>query len=116
MKKIVLLLSILSAAPLLANAAAPQHSLAPGAEHHIGDRDRHGSYWDGFEWRSATWWNAHHGRSAGLKGPHGYWNGNGWQAQRPENHRTVAKRAQASHAGPKGQPERDTVAPRDRHE
>ncbi|WP_258576965.1 hypothetical protein [Candidatus Pantoea persica] len=26
-----------------------------------------------------SWWQAHHGRNVGLKGPHGYWSGRGWQ-------------------------------------
>jgi len=100
MKKTALFLSLLLGMPLLANASAPHHDPSPRVSAHIGDRDHRGDYWDGFDWRSAKWWQAHHGRSVGLKGPHGYWNGNGWQAQRPSPDRPIAKRDRSSHNEP----------------
>ncbi|WP_313383867.1 DUF2502 domain-containing protein [Pantoea sp.] len=113
MKKTALLLSLLLGMPLLASANAPHPDTAPGVSAHIGDRDHRGNYWDGYSWRTAKWWQAHHGRSVGLKGPHGYWNGNGWQAQRPGHGRATAKRDNASHNS--RQPHGEPLPPRPDH-
>ncbi len=93
MKKTAILLGILSGMPLLANANVSVNIHTPGVSIHIGDRDKRGYYWDGYDWRQPTWWKQHQGRHVGLKGPHGYWNGNGWQSQRPE-HRQPAQAPQ----------------------
>lgn len=85
MKNTAILLSILLGMPLLANANVSVSINTPGVSVHIGDRDNRGYYWDGFDWRQPTWWKQHQGRHVGLKGPHGYWNGKGWQSQHPGN-------------------------------
>ena len=85
MKKTALLLSILLGLPLLANANVSVNINTPGVSIHIGDQDKRGYFWDGYDWRSPSWWQQHHNRRVGTKGPHGYWNGNGWQAQHPGN-------------------------------
>ncbi|MCZ4058575.1 DUF2502 domain-containing protein [Pantoea sp. LMR881] len=89
MKKTAILLSILLGMPLLVNASVSVNINTPGVSIHIGDRDNRGYYWDGYDWRAPTWWKQHQGRHVGLKGPHGYWNGNGWQSQRPGNHKSA---------------------------
>ncbi|WP_239952304.1 DUF2502 domain-containing protein [Pantoea sp. Z09] len=115
MKKTALLLSVLLGMPLLASANAPHHNNAPGVSVHIGDRDHRGYYWDGFDWRAPTWWKAHHGRNVGLKGPHGYWNGNGWQAQRPGHDKPAAKRDSAPRHDAQAHNDREPVPPRPDH-
>ncbi|MBZ6385312.1 MULTISPECIES: DUF2502 domain-containing protein [Pantoea] len=115
MKKTALLLSVLLGMPLLASAHAPHYDNAPGAGVHIGDRDHRGYYWDGYDWRPAKWWQAHHGRNVGLKGPHGYWNGNGWQAQRPDHDKPMAKRDNPSHNDHPTRNDREPVPPRANH-
>lgn len=115
MKKTALFLSILLGMPLLASASASHHVNAPGVNAHIGDRDQRGYYWDGFDWRTAKWWNAHHGRNVGLKGPHGYWNGNGWQTHRPERNKPIAKRDEPSRSKPQQHSDRDPAVPRPNH-
>ena len=84
MKKTALFLSILLGMPLLASA-----NPGPVGHFQTGERDKHGNYWDGYQWRQPAWWKNHHGRNVGMKGPHGYWNGNGWQAQPPGKHAPV---------------------------
>ena len=83
MKKTALLLSILLGMPLLASANVSININTPGASIHIGDQDKRGYFWDGYDWRQPAWWKQHHNQRVGMKGPHGYWNGNGWQAQQP---------------------------------
>lgn len=91
MKKTALLLSVLLGMPLLASAAPAVHHDAPGVHRQVGERDHRGYYWDGYDWRTPSWWQAHHGRNVGLKGPHGYWNGRGWQAQPPGGKKTPSR-------------------------
>ena len=85
MKKTALLLGILLGMPLLASANVSVNINTPGVSIHIGDQDKRGYYWDGYDWRAPTWWKQHHNQRIGTKGPHGYWNGNGWQSQHPGN-------------------------------
>jgi len=85
MKKSALLLSMLLGMPLLASANVSVNINTPGVSVHIGDQDRRGYYWDGYDWRAPAWWKQHHNQRIGTKGPHGYWNGNGWQAKHPGN-------------------------------
>ena len=35
--------------------------LMPGVTLNIGERDRRGNYWDGYDWRSERWWQEHRG-------------------------------------------------------
>jgi hypothetical protein len=65
----------------------------PGLSISIGDRDRYGNYWDGYDWRNERWWHDHQGRYRGERNRHGYywdghyWRNSGWwnQYQRPPN-------------------------------
>ncbi|MEZ3498775.1 DUF2502 domain-containing protein [Pantoea sp. KPR_PJ] len=86
MRKTALLFGML----LLAGVSHVGHANATGASRHAGDRNAQGNYWDGFDWRSAEWWQAHHGRKLGIKGSHGYWNGSSWQTHRPQRARRAA--------------------------
>ncbi|QHM70869.1 DUF2502 domain-containing protein [Mixta intestinalis] len=79
-------LSLLLGVPAVSNAAVSFDIAPAGITIHIGDRDRHGNYWDGYDWRAPEWWRVHHGRNLGERGPHGYWNGNGWQPHPPQHH------------------------------
>jgi hypothetical protein len=81
------LLTILTALPVVTSAAVSLDLTPAGVTIHIGDRDHRGYYWDGYDWRAPKWWQEYHGRHAGEKGPRGYWNGNGWQQHWPEGHR-----------------------------
>ncbi len=52
----------------------------PGLSINIGDRDRRGYYWDGYDWRDAGWWNNHRGRYYGERSHRGYyWDGGRWR-------------------------------------
>ncbi|TPG63314.1 DUF2502 domain-containing protein [Ewingella americana] len=52
----------------------------PGLSINIGDRDRRGYYWDGYDWRDAGWWNNHRGRNYGERSHRGYyWDGGRWR-------------------------------------
>lgn len=81
-----LALTILTALPVVASAAVSFDLTPAGVTIHVGDRDHRGYFWDGYDWRAPTWWQAHRGRHIGEQGPRGYWNGNGWQPHRPEAH------------------------------
>jgi len=52
----------------------------PGLSINIGDRDRRGYYWDGYDWRDSRWWNSHRGRYYGERSHRGYyWDGGRWR-------------------------------------
>jgi len=52
----------------------------PGLSINVGDRDRRGYYWDGYDWRDSRWWNNHRGRYYGERSPRGYyWDGGRWR-------------------------------------
>ena len=95
-----ILLSVLTALPVVASAAVSFDLTPAGVTIHIGDRDHRGYYWDGYDWRAPEWWQEHHGRHIGEHGPRGYWNGNGWQPHHPEAHHQPEHReaAKPSHA------------------
>jgi len=95
------LLTIMTALPVVACAAVSLDLTPAGVTIHIGDRDHRGYYWDGYDWRAPKWWQEHHGRHVGEKGPRGYWNGNGWQSHCPEapRHRPAPEKA-AHHKEP----------------
>lgn len=87
-----IMLSVLTALPVVASAAVSFDLTPAGVTIHIGDRDHRGYYWDGYDWRAPKWWKEHHGRHIGEHGPRGYWNGNGWQSHRPEKHHQQPER------------------------
>lgn len=83
MLKPILFASLLFAL-LPATAPAVQASSfslnTPGLSINIGDRDRRGNYWDGYDWRDAAWWNSHRGRYYGERSHRGYyWDGGRWR-------------------------------------
>ncbi|MBJ7223682.1 MULTISPECIES: DUF2502 domain-containing protein [unclassified Brenneria] len=54
--------------------------ILPGVTLNIGDRDRRGYYWDGYDWRSERWWREHRGAYRGERNRHGhYWDGWRWR-------------------------------------
>ncbi|MEI7196089.1 DUF2502 domain-containing protein [Pectobacterium versatile] len=54
--------------------------LMPGVTLNIGERDRRGNYWDGYDWRSERWWQEHRGYHRGERNRHGYyWDGWRWR-------------------------------------
>jgi len=116
MKKTAILLSVLLGMPLLASANVSVSINTPGVSVHIGDQDKRGYYWDGYDWRAPTWWKQHHNQRIGTKGPHGYWNGNGWQAQHPGNgpHRDDKRQPQRQ-PQPQHHDQRDNQQKRDNH-
>ncbi|MBI5450284.1 MAG: DUF2502 domain-containing protein [Gammaproteobacteria bacterium] len=62
----------------------------PGVSIHIGDRDRDGRYWDGYDWRDHAWWASHRGHHIGERSQRGhYWDGHQWRdhAWWKEHHR-----------------------------
>ncbi|URQ62387.1 DUF2502 domain-containing protein [Pantoea alhagi] len=97
-----IVLSIVTALPVVASAGVSFDLTPAGVTIHIGDRDHRGYYWDGYDWRAPKWWQEHHGRHIGEKGPRGYWNGNGWQPHRPEAHQQqpVRKKPVTHHQEP----------------
>ncbi|YCI27511.1 DUF2502 domain-containing protein [Erwinia sp. PK3-005] len=106
-------LSILTALPVAASAAVSFDLTPAGVTIHIGDRDHRGYYWDGYDWRAPKWWQEHHGRHIGEKGPRGYWNGSGWQSHRPEAHHAHSDRKKPVHH--QELPHKRPVAHRDGH-
>lgn len=51
----------------------------PGISINIGDRDRRGYHWDGYDWRDSRWWNSR-GQRYGERNHRGYyWDGGRWQ-------------------------------------
>ncbi|AHF77121.1 hypothetical protein Sant_2073 [Sodalis praecaptivus] len=79
---------VLSVALLLpvgnALAGVAVEIVTPGVVLHLGDRDRRGYYWDGYDWRPPQWWHEHRGRYWGERNRHGYyWNGWRWVTTLP---------------------------------
>ncbi|QTF07245.1 DUF2502 domain-containing protein [Brenneria izadpanahii] len=63
-----------------AEASSVSIDLMPGVTLNIGDRDRRGYYWDGYDWRSERWWREHRGYHHGERNRHGYyWDGWRWR-------------------------------------
>ncbi|QCR35411.1 DUF2502 domain-containing protein [Nissabacter sp. SGAir0207] len=63
----------------------------PGLSLSIGDRDRHGNYWDGHRWRDRAWWGRHHPRFHRPPPPpprwhHGPPRGHGWGHDHGHDH------------------------------
>ncbi len=66
MKKILLLVCFPLLLPLAAQADVSVDINVPGVSLHLGDQDRRGYYWDGYDWRPPQWWHAHQGRGLGV--------------------------------------------------
>ncbi|MEE3661244.1 DUF2502 domain-containing protein [Brenneria sp. g21c3] len=63
-----------------AEASSISIDLMPGVTLNIGDRDRRGYYWDGYDWRSERWWREYRGHHRGARNQHGYyWDGWRWR-------------------------------------
>lgn len=78
--KPLLLLTILAWLPLIPMANAESIELLPSVTLNIGEQDRSGNYWDGYDWRDRQWWQDHQGRDLGERNRHGhYWDGHRWQ-------------------------------------
>ncbi|WP_145598831.1 DUF2502 domain-containing protein [Yersinia alsatica] len=78
--KPLLLITILAWFPLIPMANAESIELLPSVSLHIGEQDRSGNYWDGYDWRDRQWWQNHQGRDLGERNRHGhYWDGHRWQ-------------------------------------
>lgn len=60
MKKTLLLLGVLSLIPLMVQADVSLDINVPGVSLHLGDQDKRGYYWDGYDWRPPQWWHDHH--------------------------------------------------------
>ncbi|CNI36032.1 Protein of uncharacterised function (DUF2502) [Yersinia rohdei] len=61
MKKYLFLLGVLSLMPLVAQADMSLDINVPGVSLHLGDQDKSGNYWDGYDWRPPQWWHEHRG-------------------------------------------------------
>lgn len=80
MLKPLLLVTILAWLPLTPMANAESIELLPSISLQIGEQDRRGNYWDGYDWRDRQWWLNHQGRNLGERNRNGhYWDGRRWQ-------------------------------------
>ncbi|CQD69770.1 Protein of uncharacterised function (DUF2502) [Yersinia enterocolitica] len=80
MKKTLLLLGVLSLIPLMVQADVSLDINVPGVSLHLGDQDKRGYYWDGYDWRPPQWWHEHRGGHIGDRNERGYyWDGGRWQ-------------------------------------
>ncbi|WP_145492184.1 DUF2502 domain-containing protein [Yersinia rohdei] len=80
MKKYLFLLGVLSLMPLVAQADMSLDINVPGVSLHLGDQDKSGNYWDGYDWRPPQWWHEHRGGHIGDHNERGYyWDGGRWQ-------------------------------------
>ncbi|CNC48178.1 hypothetical protein B7R74_04095 [Yersinia pseudotuberculosis] len=80
MKKHLLLFGVLSFMPLIAQSDVSLDINMPGINLHLGDQDKRGYYWDGYDWQSPQWWKEHRGAHIGERNERGYyWDGGRWQ-------------------------------------
>ncbi|CQH06113.1 DUF2502 domain-containing protein [Yersinia enterocolitica] len=80
MKKTLLLLGVLSLMPQIVQADVSLDINVPGVSLHLGDQDKRGYYWDGYDWRPPQWWHEHRGAHIGDRNERGYyWDGGRWQ-------------------------------------
>lgn len=87
MKKFLLLVCLPLLLPVAAQADVSIDINVPGVSVHLGDQDRRGYYWDGYDWRPPQWWHAHQGRGMGERNNHGmYWDGGRWQPKPPRGY------------------------------
>lgn len=115
MKKLLLLvcLPLLLPLPLVAQADVSIDINVPGVSVHLGDQDRRGYYWDGYDWRPPQWWHAHQGRGVGERNSRGlYWDGGRWQPSPPRgnDHRSPERGGNPFHG------ERDNRNDGNRHD
>ena len=114
MKKILLLVCLpLLLLPLVAQADVSIDINVPGVSVHLGDQDRRGYYWDGYDWRPPQWWHAHQGRGVGERNSRGlYWDGGRWQPSPPRgnDHRSPERGGNPFHG------ERDNRNDGNRHD
>jgi hypothetical protein len=62
------------------HASSVNIDLLPGVSLQIGDQDKRGNYWDGYDWRDRDWWHGHQGRDLGERSRRGYyWDGYRWR-------------------------------------
>lgn len=77
MKRLLLVATLLaSLAPQALHTAyadSARIQLAPGITLHLGDRDRHGHYWDGGRWRDTHWWRNNYRYDDGRWWRHEQW-------------------------------------------
>lgn len=86
MKKILLLVCLPLLLPVAAQANVSIDVNVPGVSVHLGDQDRRGYYWDGYDWRPPQWWHAHQGHGVGERNERDmYWDGGRWQPSDPRN-------------------------------
>lgn len=84
MKKILLLVCLPLLLPVAVQANVSMDINVPGVSLHLGDQDKRGNYWDGYDWRPAKWWHAHQGHGIGERNNRGlYWDGGRWQPSAP---------------------------------
>lgn len=84
MKKLLLLVCLPLLLPVAAQADVSIDINVPGVSLHLGDRDKRGNYWDGYDWRPPQWWHAHQGHGIGERNDRGlYWDGGRWQPSLP---------------------------------
>ncbi|CAI1535561.1 Protein of uncharacterised function (DUF2502) [Serratia quinivorans] len=87
MKKILLLVCLPLLLPVAAQADVSIDINVPGVAVHLGDQDRRGYYWDGYDWRPPQWWHEHQGRGMGERNKRGmYWDGGRWQSSPPRGY------------------------------
>lgn len=80
MKKYLLLFGVLSFMPLIAQPDVSLDINMPGINLHLGDQDKRGYYWDGYDWQPPQWWKDHRGAHIGERNERGYsWDGGRWQ-------------------------------------
>ncbi|WKZ90915.1 DUF2502 domain-containing protein [Chimaeribacter arupi] len=90
------------ALPMIAQAGVSLDINVPGVSLHLGDQDKRGYYWDGYDWRPPQWWHEHKNKHIGDRNERGlYWNGGGWQPHRPPQ-RNAAPHAPQHDNGPRG--------------
>lgn len=80
MFKPLLLITVLAILPMAPSAKAVSINLLPGISLQIGEQDKSGNYWDGYDWRDRQWWQGHQGQDLGERSQRGhYWDGHRWQ-------------------------------------
>lgn len=129
MKKSHLMLCLALALPALAQVNVAQANVSvdlnvPGGSIHIGDKNNHGDYWDGYDWRTPQWWREHQNKRMGERNNRGmYWHGNRWESAPPPKHQSGKPPRPQQHQQPghEGQPHHDDqghgqpVPPNDHH-
>lgn len=74
MKKRLLLVCLPLLLPIAALANVSIAVNVSGVSVHLGEQERRGCYWDGYDWRPPQWWHAHQGHGVGEPNDNGlYW-------------------------------------------